>query len=82
MITHINPSNLREHQNPEYANEYSTGFFCFDGLKFLKNTTAKYWIFGHTHSKLDYEYNNTKVLSNPLGYPSENFNFKIHSFII
>lgn len=80
MITHINPSNLKEHQNPEYINEYSTGFFCFDGLKYLNNTTAKFWIFGHTHTKVDYEYNNIKVLSNPLGYPSENFNSKIHSF--
>jgi len=80
MITHINPSNLREHQNPEYINEYSTGFFCFDGLKYLEKTTAKFWIFGHTHAKVDYEYNNTKVLSNPLGYPNENFSFKMHHF--
>lgn len=80
MITHINPSNLKEHQNPEYMNEYSTGFFCFDGLKYLNNTTAKFWIFGHTHAKVDYEYNNTKVLSNPLGYPDENLGIKIHNF--
>jgi len=80
IVTHINPSNLKEHQNPEYINTYSTGFFCFDGLEFLKNTTAKFWIFGHTHRKVDYEYNNIKVLSNPLGYPDENFGFKMHHF--
>jgi len=80
IITHINPSNLKEHQNPEYKNEYSTGFFCFDGIEFLKNTTAKFWIFGHTHAKVDYEYKNTQVLSNPLGYPNENFSFKMQTF--
>ncbi|MDD2356469.1 MAG: metallophosphoesterase [Thiovulaceae bacterium] len=56
MITHINPSFLAEHISQEYRNNRSTTFYCFNGHEFLKNTTAKHWIFGHTHSSYSYEF--------------------------
>ena len=71
MITHINPSCKDEHFNINYQNNPSNVFFSFEGEKYLKNTYAKYWIFGHTHEELEYEEHGVKCLCNPLGYPGE-----------
>ena len=44
---------------------------------YLKNTKAKYWIFGHLHEAFEYEQYGVKCLSNPLGYPEQSKDFKI-----
>ena len=31
----------------------------------------KLWIHGHTHCKFDYNIGNTRIVTNPSGYPSE-----------
>lgn len=73
MITHVNPSYLHEHMAPSYQdNEYNM-FFTFDGHMFMKNGSIKYWVFGHTHDTLEYEYNGVKCICNPLGYPTESY---------
>ena len=54
MITHINPSFLKEHIPQSYRNNQTTTFFCFNGHDLLRNTTAKHWIFGHTHDSYSY----------------------------
>jgi len=74
MITHVNPSYLHKHLPATYINNKFNTFFTFDGHKFLKNGTMKHWIFGHTHSKLEYNFHGVKCLCNPLGYPVENNN--------
>lgn len=38
---------------------------------FVRDTTAKLWIHGHTHSPCDYDENGTRVVCNPFGYPGE-----------
>lgn len=35
-----------------------------------KNKNINYWICGHTHSNIDLELYNTRILCNPLGYPT------------
>lgn len=82
MITHVNPSHLKKHLDPQWANNQTSTFFTFDGHDLMKNGTMQYWIFGHTHSKIEYEHNGVKCLCNPLGYPGENKKglFKIESF--
>lgn len=42
--------------------------FSFDGEKYLKDGTMKYWIFGHTHEEMDYKEHNVRCICNPLGY--------------
>lgn len=83
MITHVNPSHLKEHLDPKWADDKTSTFFSFNGHNLMKNGTMKYWIFGHTHKKIDYEYNGVQCFCNPLGYPHENKNnlepFKIES---
>ncbi|MDH4943965.1 metallophosphoesterase [Sulfurimonas sp. C5] len=71
MITHVNPSYLKEHISPKFQNNITSTFFCFDGHRFLEGGTMKYWIFGHTHDNIEYEYQGVQCICNPLGYPSE-----------
>lgn len=74
MITHVNPSNLNRHLSATYQGQKSNAFFCFDGHRYLREGNMKYWIFGHTHDVIEYEYENVKCICNPLGYPNESIN--------
>lgn len=71
MVSHVSPINEPEGIAQRYRNDMLTGCFCFDGMELIKNTTAKKWIFGHTHSKMEFPYNNINFICNPLGYPHE-----------
>lgn len=71
MITHVNPSIDEEHIHEKYRNSPINTFFTFDGSKFYKNGSMKYWVFGHTHDAIEYEIEDVKFLCNPLGYPNE-----------
>lgn len=71
IVTHINPSIKPEHTAKRWSREDSTGFFTFDGSRFLVDTPAKFWIFGHTHTPLEYQRHGVQCRSNPLGYPGE-----------
>lgn len=71
MITHVNPSIEREHTSPRYRDMETTGFFTFDGAEFLEKGSMKYWIFGHSHERIEYETHGVKCLCNAMGYPGE-----------
>jgi DNA repair exonuclease SbcCD nuclease subunit len=71
IITHINPSNLIEHQLPEYRFDVTSAFYNWDGLKFLESTTAKYVFYGHSHGRFSYTYKGVNCILNSLGYPGE-----------
>lgn len=71
MITHINPSILDEHQSKRFSKESTNGYFCFDGANYLKHGTMKYWIFGHSHDEIEYDYENVTCICHPLGNPQE-----------
>ncbi len=77
MITHVNPSNLNRHLSPKYKKQQSNGFFCFDGERYLRDGSMKYWIFGHTHDAIEYSYPDgfegpkVQCICHPLGSPHE-----------
>ena len=71
MITHVNPSFLNEHIAQPYRGHQSSMFFTFDGHRFMQDGSMKYWVFGHTHDRLEYTHNGVKCICNPFGYPSE-----------
>lgn len=71
MITHINPSCKDAHISERFQNNASNIFFSFEGEKYRKNGSMKYWIFGHTHEELTYIEDNVNCCCNPLGYPGE-----------
>jgi len=71
FVSHVGPvvpPNLKtEYQEP------NTGFYYFDGTWQLEQAKApKLCIFGHTHDRLDFKFNNSWMMCNPLGYKSEN----------
>jgi predicted phosphodiesterase len=76
IISHINPSLQKEHQNPFFKESPSTSFYCFDGEDLMRNFKGKFWFFGHSHFNSNYliknKDNNFNLLSNTLGYPDEN----------
>lgn len=71
MITHINPLSEPIAFSEKYKKNPDNAFFAFDGEKFLQKTSAKYWIHGHTHVPWNFSLYETKILTNPLGYPKE-----------
>lgn len=77
ILSHINPSNQPIHQDEDFVHLDSTGFYSFDGSRLLKSTTAKHWVYGHTHSAKSFKINKTKIQCNPRGYPWQNEKFLI-----
>lgn len=74
MITHVSPSINPEHIDKLYRNDKATSFFSFDGEEYVKNTSAKVWIYGHTHTPNDCQWHGVWLICNQLGYPGENMN--------
>ena len=72
MITHVSPSIKPEHiPDKHYRNDDTTSFFTFNGEEYVKNTTAKVWIYGHTHTPNEYEWHGVQLICNQMGYPGE-----------
>jgi len=75
MITHVSPSiNPKHIPDKHYRLDDSTSFFTFDGEQYVKNTSAKVWIYGHTHTPNDFIWHGVQMICNPLGYPGERHN--------
>jgi len=72
FVSHVNPVNIDSFFPTKYRGNIINTFFCFNGLKFIKNGSIKHWIFGHTHDNLEFSLFDTKFHCNPLGYPNEN----------
>ena len=70
MVTHVNPSFLDEHLSPGFAKQRGNMFYCFNGHKYMRDGSMKYWIFGHTHDRLEYEHEGVKCICNAFGYPA------------
>jgi len=70
MVSHYNPSTQMKFQLPQYAKDIATSFFCFDGERLAIHTSAKVWIYGHTHDSRTYIWHNKKFVTNTLGYRS------------
>lgn len=69
MLTHIGPLSWGI---PPRFHTPTTGFFYFDGQKFLDAMPSdSVWIFGHTHDQKILDLGNVRLLCNPLGYPGE-----------
>jgi len=69
VITHHAPSYLSQH--PVFSlNAMSTAFMS--NLNWMiEKYKIELWIHGHTHANVNYEINNTQIVSNQKGYPLE-----------
>jgi predicted MPP superfamily phosphohydrolase len=74
IVTHHMPSYLAVH--PMYMSDDTTRIlnaaFTSDLDDFILKHQPKYWFFGHTHTSFIGDIGKTKLICNPLGYPSEN----------
>jgi len=80
MVSHINPSNKKKHQDKEFREELTTAFYNFNGEDLLRGTTAQYWVYGHTHKYMTYKPitgKNLTCVCNPKGYPWQNLDYKL-----
>ena len=56
---------------PHYRTDALNRFFLCDMSNLILDRKPKAWIFGHTHTFLYDKLGDTKMICNPLGYPSE-----------
>ena len=55
-----------------YDNNYLLKYAFASDLEYIiANYNIDLWVFGHTHESVDIEINNTRVISNALGYIHE-----------
>lgn len=71
VVTHFPPILKSEHE--KYKGDGLNPYFVNDDEELFSKMSPKIWIHGHTHSKFDYKHNGTRVMSNPRGYPGENY---------
>ena len=71
MITHYAPR-VPDNMRQRYREDLASSFYYFDGSEYVKNLKPKFWIYGHTHDKVDEIQDGCRFLCNPLGYPGEN----------
>lgn len=55
----------------KYMKDYVTSYYYFDNETLIKRLTNAIWIYGHTHTKCEFEKHHTKFYVNPLGYCGE-----------
>lgn len=71
VITHVCPLAHNIAFQEIYHGQESNMFFAFDGERYLEKTSAKYWVYGHSHGHHNFEVYDTKCVMNTLGYPAE-----------
>lgn len=71
MITHVMPIIHPQYVDSIYRGDKGTSFFCFDGEKYLENTTAHTWIYGHSHTNQDVDVHGVRMIANQMGYRGE-----------
>jgi predicted phosphodiesterase len=54
-----------------FARSAMNAFFVCDMAGHVRERQPKLWIHGHSHDRCDYVLGKTRVVANPLGYPSE-----------
>lgn len=81
MVSHYSPI-APPTMKMKYAMDPISTFYYFDGKSDVERISPKYWIFGHTHDKYNFEYKQTTFLCNPIGYPGENNYTVVESFEI
>lgn len=72
VVTHHAPSMNSIHER--YKGRTDSYFFATPLDEMVESSGAKLWVHGHVHAPCDYWIGRTRVVANPCGYPSENYN--------
>jgi predicted phosphodiesterase len=71
VMTHHSPT--LKSISPKYKDSNVVHKFFHSDLDWLvKEINPKVWIHGHTHERLDYMIDTTRIICHPRGYPNEN----------
>jgi len=73
VVTHHHPS--PKGILPQYEGNLLNGAFFSDIESEIEKRNIEYWMCGHTHTAMQYDVGNTKVICNPKGYPGEKSNY-------
>lgn len=75
ILTHHLPTpHLSHYKYKIYGSLYQA---FYTDLSDIFSDKITLWICGHTHTPMKYTHNNTKFITNPIGYPNENKSNKI-----
>lgn len=69
VLTHHAPSFISQHDRHRFSE--LSAFFCVNLEDLIFKHQPHLWIHGHLHDPVDYELDNTRIVSAPLGYPDE-----------
>lgn len=69
VVTHHAPS--RRSVGPRYGADPLNAAYASNLDDFVARSGAALWIHGHTHHAVDYRIGDTRVISNPRGYPED-----------
>jgi Icc-related predicted phosphoesterase len=69
VVTHHLPS--QESVGQKYKRSVLNRFFVSPCDDIISNGKPALWLHGHTHNSCDYKHGDTRVVCNPMGYPSE-----------
>lgn len=72
IITHHLPSYQSVH--PKFKNSQLNRFFVYPLDDIILEEKPALWFHGHTHSSLDYQLGETRVVCNPFGYAGHELN--------
>ncbi len=73
VVTHFPPSFQSIHEKWRNAQPYETNYHFANrmDLTIIDNPQIKLWVHGHTHTQFDYMIEQTRVVCNPTGFPTE-----------
>jgi len=69
VVTHHMPSSRSVHQR--YLVSPLNDYFLSSEMKTIAERKPALWLHGHSHEAVDYRLHETRILSNPKGYPLE-----------
>jgi len=70
VVTHHVPS--FQLVSPDFTGSKINGAFTVELEEYIKHSSIKYWIYGHSHRNIDKKIGKTKCVTNQLGYVSHN----------
>lgn len=82
MVTHYCPIISDTVTSEQYKGERSNTFYMMDFEDYIYEYKPKFWVHGHLHSNLDMVVGDTRLLRNPIGYPSEKLKRSVKTFEI
>lgn len=69
VVTHHAPS--PDSLSPAFRNDHLSAAYASDLRDLIIEYQPDLWVHGHIHQAVDYRIGNTRVISNPRGYPDE-----------